>query len=118
MQTHIEWRLRAGLDKDTSISVAVLPFENVGAQPELEYLSDGITEVLISSLSRKPGLKVMARSTVFHYKGRIGDAVSIGKQLGVSSVVTGRVLQRGNIDSNWSGTGRCRRWLAAMGRTV
>ncbi len=84
------------LDEDKSISVAVLPFENVGSHPELEYLSDGITEVLISSLSRKPGLKVMARSTVFHYKGRIGDAVSIGKQLGVSSVVTGRVLQRGN----------------------
>jgi TolB-like protein/Tfp pilus assembly protein PilF len=74
----------------------VLPFENVGLQPELEYLSDGITEVLISSLSRKPGLKVMARSTVFHYKGRTEDAVIIGKQLGVSSVVTGRVLQRGN----------------------
>jgi serine/threonine-protein kinase len=80
-----------------SISVAVLPFENVGEQPDLEYLSDGITEVIISSLSRKQGLKVMARSTVFHYKGRIGDAVSIGKQLGVSSVVTGRVLQRGNM---------------------
>jgi len=87
----------SSLVEDKSISVAVLPFENVGAQPELEYLSDGITEVLISSLSRKPGLKVMARSTVFHYKGRIGDAVSIGKQLGVRSVVTGRVLQRGNI---------------------
>jgi serine/threonine protein kinase/tetratricopeptide (TPR) repeat protein len=86
----------SSLVEDKSISVAVLPFENVGAQPELEYLSDGITEVLISSLSRKPGLKVMARSTVFHYKGRIGDAVSIGKQLGVRSVVTGRVLQRGN----------------------
>ncbi len=87
----------SSLVEDKSISVAVLPFENVGAQPELEYLSDGITEVLISSLSRKPGLKVIARSTVFHYKGRIGDAVSIGKQLGVSSVVTGRVLQRGNV---------------------
>jgi serine/threonine protein kinase len=87
----------SNLVEDKSISVAVLPFENVGAQPELEYLSDGITEVLISSLSRKPGLKVIARSTVFHYKGRIGDAVSIGKQLGVSSVVTGRVLQRGNV---------------------
>jgi len=81
---------------DKLISVAVLPFENVGAQAELEYLSDGITEVLISSLSRQPGLKVMARSTVFHYKGRCSDAVSIGKQLGVASVVTGRVLQRGN----------------------
>ena len=85
------------LEEDKSISVAVLPFENVGAQPELDYLSDGITEVLISSLSRRPGLKVMARSTVFHYKGRIADAVSIGKQLGVSAVVTGRVLQRGNM---------------------
>jgi serine/threonine protein kinase/tetratricopeptide (TPR) repeat protein len=85
------------LDEENSSSVAVLPFENVEAQPELEYLSDGITEVLISSLSRKPGLKVIARSTVFHYKGRVGDAVNIGKQLGVSSVVTGRVLQRGNV---------------------
>ena len=83
-------------DEEKSVSVAVLPFENVGSHPELEYLSDGITEVLISSLSRKAGLKVMARSTVFHYKGKTGDAVSIGKQLGVSSVVTGRVLQRGN----------------------
>ena len=87
----------SSLVENKSISVAVLPFENVGAQPDLEYLSDGITEVIISSLSRKQGLKVMARSTVFHYKGRIGDAVSIGKQLGVSSVVTGRVLQRGNM---------------------
>jgi len=87
----------SSLVENKSISVAVLPFENVGAQPDLEYLSDGITEVIISSLSRKQGLKVMARSTVFHYKGRIGDAVSIGKELGVSSVVTGRVLQRGNM---------------------
>jgi serine/threonine protein kinase/tetratricopeptide (TPR) repeat protein len=87
----------SSLVDNKSVSVAVLPFENVGAQPDLEYLSDGITEVIISSLSRKQGLKVMARSTVFHYKGRIGDAVSIGKQLGVSSVVTGRVLQRGNM---------------------
>jgi len=83
-------------DEDKLTSVAVLPFENVGADPELEYLSDGLTEVLISSLSHQPGLKVIARSTVFNYKGRIGDAVSIGKQLGVSSVVTGRILQRGN----------------------
>jgi serine/threonine protein kinase/tetratricopeptide (TPR) repeat protein len=84
------------LDEDNSITVAVLPFENVGSHPELEYLSDGITEILISRLSGTPSLKVMARSTVFHYKGRTGDAVSIGKQLGVNSVVTGRVLQRGN----------------------
>ena len=87
----------SGLVENKSVSVAVLPFENVGAQADLEYLSDGITEVIISSLSRKPGLKVIARSTVFHYKGRIADAVSIGKQLGVTSVVTGRVLQRGNM---------------------
>jgi serine/threonine protein kinase/tetratricopeptide (TPR) repeat protein len=97
-RAHAYWAASSSsLVENKSISVAVLPFENVGAQPDLEYLSDGITEVIISSLSRKPGLKVMARSTVFHYKGRIGDAVSIGKQLGVSSVVTGRVLQRGNM---------------------
>ncbi len=77
-------------------SVAVLPFENVGTQEALEYLSDGITETLISSLSRKPGLKVMARSTVFHYKGEGLDVASIGKQLGVQAVVTGRMLQHGD----------------------
>jgi TolB-like protein len=74
----------------------VLPFENVGTQEALEYLSDGITETLISSLSRMPDLRVMARTTVFHYKGKRIDVFAVGKQLGVQAVVTGRMLQHGD----------------------
>jgi len=51
-------------------AIAVLPFLNVGADPNIEYLADGVTEGIISSLSRVPELRVMARSTVFSYKGR------------------------------------------------
>jgi hypothetical protein len=51
-------------------AIAVLPFVNVGADPNIEYLADGVTEGIISSLSRVPELRVMARSTVFSYKGR------------------------------------------------
>src|SRR5829696_1135834 len=54
-------------------SVAVLPFQNASGDPGLEYLSDGVTESLINSLSQMPNLAVKARSTVFRYKGREGD---------------------------------------------
>src|SRR5215510_16103819 len=51
-------------------SIAVLPFENGSSDPNTEYLSDGMTEIIINNLSQLPKLKVMARSTVFRYKGR------------------------------------------------
>jgi TolB-like protein/Tfp pilus assembly protein PilF len=76
-------------------SLAVLPFENAAADPETEYLSDGITESLINSLSQLSGIRVMARSTVFRYKGRETDPRSIGRKLNVEAVLTGRVLLRG-----------------------
>jgi len=74
-------------------SIAVLPLINAGADPNTEYLSDGITENIINSLSRLPELRVMARSTVFHYKGRIVDPQTVGKELGVRAVLSGKVLQ-------------------------
>jgi TolB-like protein/Flp pilus assembly protein TadD len=77
-------------------SIAVLPFENVGADPNTEYLSDGITESLINSLSRLSHLSVMSRSSVFHYKGKDIDPQKVGKELGVKAVLTGRVTQRGD----------------------
>lgn len=77
-------------------SVAVLPFTNVGADPNTEYLSDGITESLINSLSQVSTLRVLPRSTVFRYKGRQVDLETIGHDLKVSAVLTGRVLQRGD----------------------
>ncbi|HYY58940.1 MAG TPA: tetratricopeptide repeat protein, partial [Pyrinomonadaceae bacterium] len=60
-----------------------------------EYLSDGITESIINTLSQLPQLKVLARSTVFRYKGREVDAQEVGRELGVRAVLTGRVLQLG-----------------------
>jgi serine/threonine protein kinase/tetratricopeptide (TPR) repeat protein len=77
-------------------SIAVLPFINTGADPNLEYLADGVTEGIISSLSRVPDLRVMARSTVFSYKGREVNAQKVGKELNVDAVLLGRVAQRGD----------------------
>ena len=77
-------------------SVAVLPLVNAGADPNMEYLSDGITESLINSLSRIPDLKVMARSSVFRYKGKEIDPKGVGNELGVQAVLTGRLVQRGD----------------------
>jgi TolB-like protein/Flp pilus assembly protein TadD len=76
-------------------SLAVLPFENAASDPETEYLSDGITESIINSLSHLSGIRVMARSTVFRYKGREVDPRSVGRKLNVQAVLIGRVLLRG-----------------------
>ena len=77
-------------------SLAVLPFVNVGADPNAEYLSDGLTENLINSFSQLPKLRVVPRSTVFRYKGRDLDLQTIGRELTVRAVLTGRVVQRGD----------------------
>ncbi len=77
-------------------SVAVLPFANGGGDPDTEYLSDGITESLINSLSHVSQLRVVPRSTVFRYKGREGSPEKIGQELNVRAVVTGRVTRRGD----------------------
>ena len=77
-------------------SIAVLPFVNTGNDPNTEYLSDGITESLINSLSQLPSLEVRARSSVFRYKGRDIDPQTVAKDLKVQAVVTGRIVQRGD----------------------
>jgi TolB-like protein/Tfp pilus assembly protein PilF len=76
-------------------SVAVMPFVNESGNPDIEYLSDGITESLISSLSRLPNLTVKPRSTVFRYKGKNTDAAALGKELNVMAILNGTVAQRG-----------------------
>jgi serine/threonine protein kinase/tetratricopeptide (TPR) repeat protein len=78
-------------------SLAVLPFTNVNADPEAEYLCDGLTESVINRLSQLPNLKVMSRNSVFRYKGKEIDARDVGQQLGVQSVLTGRVSQHGDM---------------------
>ena len=83
-------RRKGGVD-----SVAVLPFVNAAGDGEQDYLSDGITERLIDVLSQLPKLRVMARSTVFRFKGRDADPVAVGRELQVRAVLTGRLLQVG-----------------------
>jgi serine/threonine protein kinase/Tfp pilus assembly protein PilF len=76
-------------------SIAVLPLSNSGGDADLEYLSDGITENVISRLSRAPHLKVIARDSVYRYKNREIDPLAVGRELGVQAILTGRVVQRG-----------------------
>src|SRR6185295_9716734 len=75
-------------------SVAVLPFENTGGDPDADYLSDGMTDTLINRLSRLPHLKGIARASVFRYKGQHPDLAKVARELGVRAVVTGRVSPR------------------------
>ena len=76
-------------------SIAVLPFENASNDPDMEYLSDGISESIINSLSQLPNVRVLARSTMFTFKGKELNPQEVGRQLGVETVLTGRVVQRG-----------------------
>jgi serine/threonine protein kinase/Tfp pilus assembly protein PilF len=77
-------------------SIAVLPFVNATSDPSNEYLSDGLSDSLIGTLSRLPDLKIMARSTVFRFKGSQEDARKIGQSLQVGAVLMGRITQHGD----------------------
>ena len=77
-------------------SIAVLPFENKSNDSEAEYLSDGLAESLIYRLSQLPNLKVSPTSSVIRYKGKQSDVTAIASELGVSAVLTGRILKRGD----------------------
>jgi serine/threonine-protein kinase len=83
------WRRELTMD-----SIAVLPLVNASGDEEAEYLSDGITESLISSLAQLPTLKVMAQSAVFRYKGKEIDPQKVGQEMNVRTVLTGRLSQR------------------------
>jgi TolB-like protein len=76
-------------------SIAVMPFFNESGNADGEYLSDGMTETLISSLSQLPNLNVKPRSSVFRYKGKETDPRTIAKELDVQAILNGRVVQRG-----------------------
>ena len=80
----------------THHSIAVLPFENATNDPSVEYLSEGISEALINSLTELQQLKVIARATAFHYRGREIDPKRVGRELQVAAVLTGRVRQMGD----------------------
>jgi len=77
-------------------SIAVLPFVNATSDPNNDYLSDGLTESVIGALSQLPDLKVLARATVFRFKGKEDDPRQIGQALNVNAVLLGRILQHGD----------------------
>jgi eukaryotic-like serine/threonine-protein kinase len=89
------WNWRGRRTEAAIESIAVLPFDNQNRDPELDYLSDGITESIINKLAQLPDLRVIARSTVFRYKGKEKDAITVGNELGARTVLAGRILKRG-----------------------
>lgn len=82
--------------RKTINSVAVLPFANISSNPDVDFLSDGITERIINTLSQLPELRVMARSTVFSYKGKQIDPRKVGAELHVEAVLTATMIQHGD----------------------
>jgi TolB-like protein len=92
-ETKVVIRESVSITRRAIDSLAVLPFVNAAADPDMEYLSDGITESIINNLSQLPALRVMARSTVFRYKGHESDPQDVGRDLGVRAILLGRVVQ-------------------------
>ena len=88
--------VKNGVFADHIDTVAVLPFVNVSHDPNVEYLSDGISDSVIDSLSQLPQLHVVARSTVFRYKGKGVDPLALARELNVRGIVTGELTQQGD----------------------
>ena len=114
------------LDRRGAIdSLAILPLTSGSADPNMEQLSDGITESIINSMSQLPKLKVINRTTVFRYKGREVDPQKVGRELKVQAVLTGRMIQQGDTisvqadlidvaDGSQLWGGRCNRKLSDL----
>jgi adenylate cyclase len=85
-----------GGQKNATASIAVLPFTNMSGESEQEYFSDGISEDIITDLSKVAGLTVIARNSSFIYKGRAIDVRTVGRELGVQSVLEGSIRRAGN----------------------
>jgi len=84
------------LSNVATASIAILPFTNMSGDPEQEYFSDGISEDIITDLSKIAGLTVIARNSSFTYKGRSVDIRTVGRELGVQSVLEGSIRRAGN----------------------
>ncbi|HYN05945.1 MAG TPA: protein kinase [Vicinamibacterales bacterium] len=88
------WQYFGGSERSTSI--AVLPFANAGGDPSAQYLSDGISEGIMNALSQLPSLRVVPRATAFRYRSASLDLKQVGADLGVRTLLTGRVIQDSN----------------------
>jgi TolB-like protein/DNA-binding winged helix-turn-helix (wHTH) protein/Flp pilus assembly protein TadD len=90
------YRSRTAMPTSQIQSIAVLPFKNETGNADVEYISDGVTESLINSLSQLSNLSVKARSTVFGYKNKAVEPQAIAAELSVQAILTGRIVQRGD----------------------
>ncbi len=88
--------VKAAAIAEPKASIAVLPFDNMSHDPEQEYFSDGISEDIITDLSKVAGLIVIARNSSFAYKGKAVDIRTVGRELGVRSVLEGSIRRAGN----------------------
>lgn len=86
---------RAGTSARTN-TIAVLPFANLGPDADQDFLCDGITEAILNELATIPELSVVARTSVFHFKGKTGDVREIGERLGAGTIVEGTVRKAGD----------------------
>lgn len=86
----------AGSSSTGNRSVAVLPFQNATGDPANDYLSDGMSEMLMGRMSLQPDIKTISRSAVFSYKDHLQDPAAVGKELGVDNVLTGSVSKDGD----------------------
>ena len=78
-------------------SLAVLPFLNAAADPQIEYIADGITESIINSLSQLSGVRVIPRGVAFRYKGLQADPATVGLALNARTILTGRIIRQGDV---------------------
>jgi eukaryotic-like serine/threonine-protein kinase len=86
----------AGVSGDSRPSIVVLPFANMSADPEQEYFCDGLAEEIINALARVEGVRVVARTSAFAFKGKLEDVRQIGRKLGVGTVLEGSVRRAGD----------------------
>ena len=89
-------RVKTGAPSADSSSIAVLPFVDLSPNKDEEYFSDGLTEELINDIAKVPGVKVVARSSAFQFKGKNEDLRAVGQKLGVANVLEGSVRREGN----------------------
>ena len=99
-------------------SIAVLPFANIGGKADEDYFSDGMTEELLNVLAKIPKLNVVARTSVFEFKGKGGDVREIGRKLGVSHIVEGSVRREGEAGARHSAVSSRRGWLPPLDRKL
>jgi class 3 adenylate cyclase len=100
------------------LSLVVLPFANIGGDPEQEHFVDGVTESLTTDLSRMRGAFVIGRNTAFTYKGKAVDLTQIGRELNVRYVLEGSVQRGGNRNARQRAAHRRRNRQSSLGRAV